>query len=265
MGTEIRTISPLRRIGKGWDIFDFSETAERNSSNLDGEQVLNTIYQVCVFQFDRKTTTAALVSIGWHFLDFSETTERNSTNLDRKQDLNVLYQIIVCCADRKIKMADLAFDWLRYFRLLLCKGWMEFNQSNQRMCFSGRSLSACDSFQNGLLRCTTVALWASCFFFLLNYLFKVENTQTLGKHILWHFTHKRSKCSFYFSGLHPPINIVTILCVDNIINVAELHFWGFIPRQIFVSNQYLEISGFIARSYGGSMETSRKEDGRTVR
>ena len=39
----------------GWDIFDFSyETAERNSTKLDRQQDLNVLYQVCVFQADRK-------------------------------------------------------------------------------------------------------------------------------------------------------------------------------------------------------------------
>ena len=33
----------------GWDIFDFSETAERNSTKLDRKQDLNIFYQVCVF------------------------------------------------------------------------------------------------------------------------------------------------------------------------------------------------------------------------
>ena len=52
--------------------------------------------------------------------DFSsETTKRNSTKLDRKQDLNVLYQVCVFRADWKNKMAALASDWLRHFRLLL--------------------------------------------------------------------------------------------------------------------------------------------------
>ena len=41
--------------------------------------------------------------------------------LDRKQDLDVLYQVCVFCADRKNKMAALASDWLRHFRLLLLK------------------------------------------------------------------------------------------------------------------------------------------------
>ena len=37
----------------GWDIFDFSsETAERNSTKLDRKQVLNVLYEVCVFRAD---------------------------------------------------------------------------------------------------------------------------------------------------------------------------------------------------------------------
>ena len=47
----------------GRDIFDFSsETAERNSTKLDKKQDLNALYQVCVFQADRKNKMAALAS-----------------------------------------------------------------------------------------------------------------------------------------------------------------------------------------------------------
>ena len=38
--------------------------------------------------------------------------------LDRKQTLYVLYQVCVFWADQKNKMAALASDWLRDFRLL---------------------------------------------------------------------------------------------------------------------------------------------------
>ena len=49
---------PWPRIG--WDIFNFSsETAERNSTKLDRKQDLNALYQVCVFQVDRKNKMAA--------------------------------------------------------------------------------------------------------------------------------------------------------------------------------------------------------------
>ena len=88
-------------------------------------------------------------SLTFHIFDFSsETTEQNSTKLDRTQDLNALYQVSVFRADRKSKMAALASDWLRHFRLLLWNCWTEFNETWQEarsqcplpsLCFSGRS------------------------------------------------------------------------------------------------------------------------------
>ena len=87
--------------------------------------------------------------IGWDIFDFSsETAGQNSTKLDRKQDLNILYQVCVFRADRKNKMAALASDWLRHFRLLLWNRWTEFNETWQEarsqrplpsLCFSGPS------------------------------------------------------------------------------------------------------------------------------
>ena len=71
-------------------------------------------------------------SLTLHIFDFSsETAEQNSTKLDRKQDLNVLYQVCVFRADWKNKMATLASDWLRHFRLLLWNRWTEFNKNWQ--------------------------------------------------------------------------------------------------------------------------------------
>ena len=88
-------------------------------------------------------------SLTFHIFDFSsETAEQNSTKLDRKQELNILYQVCVFWADRKKKMAALASDWLRHFRLLLWNRWTEFNKTWQEarsqhplpsLCFSGRS------------------------------------------------------------------------------------------------------------------------------
>ena len=225
-------------------IFDFfSETAERNSTKLDRKQDLNILYQVCVFQADRKNKMAALASdwlrhfrlllwnrwtefnetwqearsqrplpslcfsgrwekqdgrpglwlaetfstsplkplngiqrnltgsnistsstkfvffgligktrwpswplIGWDILDFSsEIAEQNSTKLDRKQDLNVLYQVCVFRANRKNKMAALASDWLRHFRLLLWNCWTEFNETWQEARSQGPLPSLCFS------------------------------------------------------------------------------------------------------------------------
>ena len=87
--------------------------------------------------------------IGWDIFVFSsEIAEWNSSKLDRKQDLNILYQVCVFRADRKNKMAALASDWLRHFRLLLWIRWTEFNETleearSQRplpsLCFSDRS------------------------------------------------------------------------------------------------------------------------------
>ena len=67
----------------GWDIIDFSsETAERNSTKLYRKQDLNVLYQVCVFQADRKNMMAALAS-DWlrHFrlLLWNRWTEFNET------------------------------------------------------------------------------------------------------------------------------------------------------------------------------------------
>ena len=71
-------------------------------------------------------------SLTFHIFDFfSETTERSSTKLVRKQYLNALYQFCVFHVDRKNKMATLASDWLRHFRLLLWNRWKEFNETWQ--------------------------------------------------------------------------------------------------------------------------------------
>ena len=101
----------------GWDIFDFfSETAEQNSMKLVRNQDFKVHYQVCVFRPIRKTRWPPWPLIGLYIFHFSsETDEQNSTKLDRK----VLYQVCVFRADRKNKMAALASEWLRHFRLLL--------------------------------------------------------------------------------------------------------------------------------------------------
>ena len=86
--------------------------------------------------------------IGRDIFDFSsETAKPNSIKFDRKQDLNALYQVFIFWADRKNKMAALASDWLRHFRLLWNR-WTEFSETWQvassqcllpRLCFSGKS------------------------------------------------------------------------------------------------------------------------------
>ena len=103
----------------------------------------------CTIVITRCPSSAVRPSLTFHIFDFSsKTTEQNSTKLDRKQDLNVLYQVCVFWADRKNKMAALASDWLRHFRLLLWNRWTKFNETWQEarsqhplpsLCFSGRS------------------------------------------------------------------------------------------------------------------------------
>ena len=117
--------------------------------NLTGSKILTSSTKFVFFGPIGKTRWPPWPLIGWDIFDFSsETAERNSTKLDRKQDLNVLYKVCVFRADRKNKMAALASDWLRHFRLLLWNRWTEFDETWQEAisqrplpssCFSGRS------------------------------------------------------------------------------------------------------------------------------
>ena len=117
--------------------------------NLTGSKISMTPTKFVFFGPIGKTRWPPWPLIGLDIFDFSsETAERNSMKLYRKQELNVLYQVCVFWADRKNKMAALASDWLRYFRLLLWNRWMEFNETWQEarsqcplpsLCFSGRS------------------------------------------------------------------------------------------------------------------------------
>ena len=117
--------------------------------NLTGSKISTSSTLFVFFGPIRKTRWPPWPLIGWDIFDFSsETAARNSSKLDRKQDLNVLYQVCVFRADRKNKMAALASDWLRHFRLLLWIRWTEFNETLEEarsqcplpcLCFSDRS------------------------------------------------------------------------------------------------------------------------------
>ena len=114
--------------------FDISsETAERNSTNLDRKQNLNIPYQDFVFSGrSEKQRWPPWPLIGWDIFDLSfETAKRNSTKLERKQNLNVLYKDFVFRANRKNKKAALASDSLRHFRFLLWNRYTEFNETSQ--------------------------------------------------------------------------------------------------------------------------------------
>ena len=119
----------------GWDIFDFSsKTTERNSMKLDRKQDLKALYQVCVFQVDRKKKMAVpAYDLLRHFqlLLWNRWTELNKTW--QKQYLNILYQACVFLGWSKKQYAPpLASDWLRHFRLLLWNRWTEFSETLQK-------------------------------------------------------------------------------------------------------------------------------------
>ena len=98
--------------------------------NLTGSNISTPSTKFVFFGPIGKTRWPPWPLICWHIFDFSsETAERNSRKLDREQDNNALYQVCVFRADRKNKMAALASDWLRHFRLLLWNRWTEFNET----------------------------------------------------------------------------------------------------------------------------------------
>ena len=114
--------------------------------NLAGSKISTSSTKFVFFGLIGKTRWPPWPLIGWDIFDFSS--ERNSTKLDRKQDLNVLYQVCVFRANRKNKMAVLASDLLRHFRLILWNRWTEFKETWQEarsqrplpsLCFSSRS------------------------------------------------------------------------------------------------------------------------------
>ena len=132
----------------GWGIFDYSKTAEWNSTKLDRKEDLNVLYQVCVFRADQKNKMAALASdLLRHFrlLLWNRWTEFNETWQEARSQRPL--PSICFRADLKNKMAALASDWLRHFRLLPWNRWTEFNETWQeaksrkyRGIFEGHSL-----------------------------------------------------------------------------------------------------------------------------
>ena len=133
---EIFSTSPLKQLN-------------RIQRNLTGSKISTPSTKFVFFGPIGKAIWPPWPLIGRDIFGFSsETAEPNSTKFDRKQDPKALYQVCVFQADRKNKMAVLASDWLRHFRLLLWNHWKEFNESWQEarsqrplpsLCFSGRS------------------------------------------------------------------------------------------------------------------------------
>ena len=146
----MRCPSSVRPSSLTFHIFDFSsETTERNLTKLYRKVDLNVLYQVCVFRPIGKTRWPLWPLIGWDIFDFfSDIAERKSMKLDRNKISTSSTKFVFFWANRKNKMAALASDWLRHFRLLLWNRWTEFNETWQEarsqrplpsLCFSGRS------------------------------------------------------------------------------------------------------------------------------
>ena len=137
--------------------------------NLTGSKISTPSTKFVFFGLIGKTRWPPWPLIGWDIFNFSsETAERNSRKLDRKQDHNALYQVCVFRADRKNKMAALASDWLRHFRLLLWNRWTEFKETWQEarsqrplpsLCFSGRSEKQDGRLASDWLRHFRLLLW----------------------------------------------------------------------------------------------------------
>ena len=116
----------------GWDIFDFSETAELNTTKIGRKQDNNVIYQVYVFRVNRKDKMAASAS-DWlrHFRLFLWKcwAEFNKTWHEARPQRPL--PSLCFWTDLKYKMAALTSDWLRLFQLLLWNSWSEFNETWQ--------------------------------------------------------------------------------------------------------------------------------------
>ena len=117
------------RLAESFLIFSLQPLNEIQRS-FTWSKISNILYQVCVFGAVRKPRW-----LPWHLIGLDNfncicaTVERNSTKLDMKLDPMLLYQVFVFGADWETRMAALASDRLRHFRLLLCNRWTEFNET----------------------------------------------------------------------------------------------------------------------------------------
>ena len=126
------------------------KTAERNSTKLDRKARSQCpLPSLCFFGPIGKTRLPPWPLIGWDILTSPlKPLKRNSTKLDRKQDRKrPLPSLCFFGPIRKNKIAALASDRLRHFRLLLWNRLTEFNETWQEarsqrllpsLCFSGR-------------------------------------------------------------------------------------------------------------------------------
>ena len=121
-----------------------SKNVERNSTKLTRKEDLNVLYQVCVFQGDRKNEMDALAKLK----QISPMKSLNGIQWNLTESMISTSSIVVFRADQKNKMAAQVSDLLKHFRLLLWNLWTEFNETWQEaksqrpvqsLSFSGRS------------------------------------------------------------------------------------------------------------------------------
>ena len=132
-------LPPWSRIG--WDFFNFSETAERNSTKLDRKQDLNVLYQVVFFRADWKHNMTA-ASYDWlrHFWLL----------------LFMLKGIQQNLTDNKISTSTSKFV---FFRLISIHWFILFYFVLNKNGSPGRSIKKCGTSYSGA---RYVALWTSC-------------------------------------------------------------------------------------------------------
>ena len=126
----------------GWDIFDFSETTERNSTELERKQDLNVLYQICVFWPSGKNDRPASDWLKHYRLllwnrwkEFNETCQRTLPSL-----------FLTGRSGKQNGRPGVSLAGI--FQLLLWNRWTEFSETWQEarsqlplpsLCFSGRS------------------------------------------------------------------------------------------------------------------------------
>ena len=202
--------------------------------NLTGSKISTSSTKIVFFGPIRITRWLPWPLIGWDIFDFSS--EQNSRKLDRKQDLNVLYKVCVFRADRKNKMAALASDWLRHFRLL-SNCWTEINGNWQEawsQCPLPSLFYSCRSEnQDGC-----PGLWlAETFFTSLKPLNGIQ----------WNLTGSKistsSTCSLYFSCRSVNKYGYPGQFLKKVAHCPQVHdMWPFGPLFIYRSNFQIKIT-----------------------
>ena len=168
--------------------FDFfSATAEWILTKLDRKQVLNALYQVCVFRADRKSKMAALASDWLKHFSASSPQPLNgfSQNLtgSKSSTPSIKFVFFVPIGNPRLPPWPL-IDW-NIFRLLLHNRWMDFHKTWQEASLQHPLSSLCFSCRSEIQDCHP-GLWLAEIFFYFSYqtteqiLTKLDRTQVLN-------------------------------------------------------------------------------------